>query len=602
MAAGHDRVGGDDRQLLYVEQPSHVEQLWQVRQPGSTHQPPQAAGISASELQACLPGLGQRVYQGISSGRTKVRPRTCCRWRTTSTASCQQSRLRPGPTTGGEAALEAQAVAARSYALALVASSGVICDTTACQMYTGLPDQYGLTADNAVSSTAGQVLYCNAGSNMRAGRKRRVAEYSASTGGYTAGGAFPAVQDLGDSVPANPVHSWTVEVPVSTIESTLSSIGTLEQVDVTERNGLGQFGGRVEEVEVVGDEGSVSLSGDQFAADFGLRQRLVRDRRDVVYRPDDLDHHNRPLDHHDLASAPYRRRPRPAPGPDRSGAARPALGRDNGYWVVDSKGDVAAFGAAKSYGTAAGTSLQGIVRGMVATPDYKGYWMVGSNGGVLAFGDASWYGSASKLHLAKRVVGMAATPNGGGYWLVASDGGIFAFGDAGFYGSTGRLHLTNRLSVSQLRPTGAAIGWWRATAGSLPSATLGFTARSGNAASMTPSPASCRAQTGVGTSSWPRTGEFSPSAMRAFWDHCRAKASTPASSAVAPTYDNGGYYVLTTSGRVYTFGDATPAAQLEARWFSELAGEGGRHRVPPIALPGRPRPSARSATSWRHVP
>jgi len=33
------------------------------------------------------------------------------------------------------------------------------------------------------------------------------------------------------------VHSWTAAVPASEIESTLSSIGTLEQVDVTQRNG-----------------------------------------------------------------------------------------------------------------------------------------------------------------------------------------------------------------------------------------------------------------------------------------------------------------------------------------------------------------------------
>ena len=66
---------------------------------------------------------------------------------------------------GGQAELEAQAVAARSYALAFVASSGEICDTIACQMYTGLPDQYGPTADAEVAATSGQVLYCEAGTS-----------------------------------------------------------------------------------------------------------------------------------------------------------------------------------------------------------------------------------------------------------------------------------------------------------------------------------------------------------------------------------------------------------------------------------------------------
>ncbi len=111
-----------------------------------------------------------------------------------------------------------------------------------------------------------------------------------------------------------------------------------------------------------------------------------------------------------------------------------------------------------SYGTAAGTSLQGIVTGMAATPDDRGYWLVGSNGGVLAFGDASWYGSASKLRLAHRVVGMAATPNGRGYWLVASDGGIFAYGNARFYGSTGKFHLERPIVGIASTPDGH--GYW----------------------------------------------------------------------------------------------------------------------------------------------
>ncbi len=238
-------------------------------QPGTS--PPQAAGIAGSELQACLPGLGPRVYQGDLVAQTNGQTQNVLPLEDYLDGVVPAESPPTWAGSGGEAALEAQAVAARSYVLAFAASSGVICDTPACQMYTGLPDQYGPTADNAVSATAGQVLYCNAGSNCGPAGSVALAEYSASTGGYTAGGAFPAVPDLGDSVPANPVHSWTAAVPASEIESTLGSIGALGQVDVTQRNGHGQMGGRVEEIEVVGGAGSVSLSGDQFAADFGLR-------------------------------------------------------------------------------------------------------------------------------------------------------------------------------------------------------------------------------------------------------------------------------------------------------------------------------------------
>ena len=473
--------------------------------------------------------------------------------------------------TGGEAALEAQAVAARSYALAFVASSGVICDTTACQMYTGLPDQYGLTADNAVGATAGQVLYCDAGSNCGPAGSVALAEYSASTGGYTAGGTYPAVPDLGDSVPANPVHSWTVEVPVSDIESTLSSIGTLEQVDVTERNGLGQFGGRVEEMEVVGDEGSLSLSGDQFAADFGLRSDWFEIGGTSSTAPTTSTTTTVPSTT-TTSSPPPSATTTTSPGPTEVAPPGPPLGPDNGYWVVDSEGDVAAFGAAKSYGTAAGTSLAGIVKGMVATPDYKGYWMVGSNGGVLAFGDANWYGSASKLHLAKRVVGMAATPDGRGYWLVASDGGIFAFGAAGFYGSTGQLHLNKPIVGIAATPDGRGY-WLVASDGGV--FAFGDARFYGSVGQRRLN----RTVTGLVPSADGR-GYFivaKDGGVFAFGD-ARFLGSLPSEginarvAAVAPTYDNGGYYVLTTSGRVYTFGDAAPAAQLEAVGSESLPG------------------------------
>ncbi len=139
-------------------------------------------------------------------------------------------------------------------------------------MYKGLPDQYGMTADKAVSSTAGEVLYCVAGSSCGPAGSVAVTEYSASTGGYSAGGAFPAVPDLGDSVSANPVHSWTMRIPLSRIEAAFPKVGAVQQVQVTQRNGLGQLGGRVEELEVVGSQGSVGLTGDQFAADFDLVQ------------------------------------------------------------------------------------------------------------------------------------------------------------------------------------------------------------------------------------------------------------------------------------------------------------------------------------------
>ena len=52
---------------------------------------------------------------------------------------------------------------------------------------------------------------------------------------------------------ANPVHAWTATIPLDQVEATFPSIGAVEQVEVTQRNGLGQIGGRVDELKVVGD-------------------------------------------------------------------------------------------------------------------------------------------------------------------------------------------------------------------------------------------------------------------------------------------------------------------------------------------------------------
>ncbi len=113
----------------------------------------------------------------------------------------------------GMHALRAQAVGARSYALSQDRYSYArTCDTTACQAYGGSARRTGAAAsantlehpltDQAIAETAGRVRVWPDGTLVST-------EYSASNGPRTAGGAFPAVDDAGDSVPANPNHRWT---------------------------------------------------------------------------------------------------------------------------------------------------------------------------------------------------------------------------------------------------------------------------------------------------------------------------------------------------------------------------------------------------------
>ncbi|MGE3619116.1 MAG: SpoIID/LytB domain-containing protein [Acidimicrobiia bacterium] len=165
----------------------------------------------------------------------------------------------------GMQSLMAQAVAARSYAWAEDRPGPWrTCDTASCQVYSGaglngtrLEDH---RTDQAVALTAGEVRVRN-GTVMRT-------EFSSSTGGWTAGGTFPAVQDLGDV--RSPRHDWTTTVSGAAIEAAYPTIGSYTGFEVTQRNGLGQDGGRVLQVRVWGTTRSVVDTGDNFRRKLNL--------------------------------------------------------------------------------------------------------------------------------------------------------------------------------------------------------------------------------------------------------------------------------------------------------------------------------------------
>ena len=173
-----------------------------------------------------------------------------------------------------DAALQSQAVAARSYALAGDTRQqpyGDTCDSTTCQVYDGAFTERGgrfrsathPRTDAAISATAGSVRLRGNGTIART-------EFSSSTGGHTAGGDFPAVADEGDSITANPNHTWTVTVALARIESRYNR-GRLLEMAVVERNGLGADGGRVVRVELRFERGTVTESGDAVRIQLGLK-------------------------------------------------------------------------------------------------------------------------------------------------------------------------------------------------------------------------------------------------------------------------------------------------------------------------------------------
>jgi peptidoglycan hydrolase-like amidase len=177
----------------------------------------------------------------------------------------------------GMHALRAQAVAARSYALAGDTRQGLAdtCDDIFCQVYRGFGTNTAgvvtlfesTNGDLAVAQTANQV--------RRTGSGIARTEFSSSTGGYTAGGAFPAVPDEGDDVSANPNHDWSARIPVSSIEAVFDveanpdrDFGAFRRFVVVSRNGLGEDGGRVVRVRGEFANGSLEISGDRFRSLF----------------------------------------------------------------------------------------------------------------------------------------------------------------------------------------------------------------------------------------------------------------------------------------------------------------------------------------------
>jgi SpoIID/LytB domain protein len=290
----------------------------------------------------------------------------------------------------GFQALEAQAIAARSYAMSDLGGYGGyadVCDTT-CQSYRGIANETTIS-DLATTDTAGNVVFLPSGA---------VAEtvYSASTGGETdSGGTYSAVADSGDAVcvtgGCNPNHNWTAQIPVATIEADYPQIGSLTNVDVTERNGLGDMGGRVLELSLVGTTGSVQVSGDTFASQFGLLSNWFSVTSQVS-------------------------------------------GGIGGYWLAGTDGGIFSFGDASFYGSTGAMVLNKPIVGMAATPDGKGYWLVASDGGIFSFGDASFEGSLPGIGITDNAVGILPTSTGRGYLVVTSNGHAVPFGDSPQFG------------------------------------------------------------------------------------------------------------------------------------------------------------------------
>ena len=173
------------------------------------------------------------------------------------------------PASWHPAALQAQAVAARTYALREKADNRnryyQICDTWSCQVYGGTAAEYPST-DAAVRATRGQYLTY--------GGVPALTQFASSSGGWTTDGGhpyLPAQADPYDGWAGNPVHDWSTKVDERVLERRYPGIGDLQTIRITARDGNGDYGGRVLSLVLVGSKGRQSISGDSFQSLYGLR-------------------------------------------------------------------------------------------------------------------------------------------------------------------------------------------------------------------------------------------------------------------------------------------------------------------------------------------
>ena len=169
-------------------------------------------------------------------------------------------------------ALRAQAVAARSYALRerndRSGSSFDVYDSTKSQVYPGrvLYDDVWNVVRSYEDSRTSTAVDATGSTYLMAGGIPSFTQFSSSNGGWTARGSQPYLPIQADGWDAaaapNPYLDWTTTVGAAALESRYPSIGTLQAVRVTERDGGGLWGGRVLTVVLEGSAGSVTVSGD----------------------------------------------------------------------------------------------------------------------------------------------------------------------------------------------------------------------------------------------------------------------------------------------------------------------------------------------------
>lgn len=178
------------------------------------------------------------------------------------------------PSSWPQAALRAQAVAARSYALSVQANGNGfdLYSDTRSQVYGGLDSETAAT-NRAVNATRGQVVMY--------GGKIAETYFSACSGGHTEsvqnvffGSSIPYLVGVPDPYDTYcPLHNWTLRFTGPEISDRLSGYlnGRLKQIVVTQRGASP----RIIWARLVGTGGVSKIRGDQLASALGAYDRWM---------------------------------------------------------------------------------------------------------------------------------------------------------------------------------------------------------------------------------------------------------------------------------------------------------------------------------------
>jgi SpoIID/LytB domain protein len=173
------------------------------------------------------------------------------------------------PSSWPAAALEAQAVASRTYALTDHAGGSrfdVYSDSRS-QMYLGKAAETK-TSNEAVQATAGQIVTYNG--------QPAITPFFSSSGGRTESvqNAFlgappqPWLKGVLDPYDGGPLHRWTVELGFAEAAHALQGLinGSFQGIEVTKRG----FSPRIVLAYILGSKGKTEVSGPELAARLGL--------------------------------------------------------------------------------------------------------------------------------------------------------------------------------------------------------------------------------------------------------------------------------------------------------------------------------------------